>query len=1045
MIPVNLKRLLAGTLRRQLVVGMTLVVAITMSLFVWDLTRRQQSVVLEQQSELATALARSVASSSAVWVASRDFSGLQEVLQSLSHHPDLRHAIVLDLNGQILAHSDPGRRGQYLTDLPQEGELTVLQRTPGLVDVASPVMLADRPIGWVRIGLARDSIDDKLAQVTRGGLFYALIAIVLSIIFASLAGRYLTRRLNAIQRVVDAVQAGDSALRAVVPGDDEAAMLARQFNGMLDTLAQRGKALKESEGFKSIILNSVAAEIAVIDRDGVIQAVNDRWRRFSIENGIDPGKPAPHTDVGTNYLAVCAGSTAFASNQALDARSGIQSVLDGKLSSFSLEYPCHSPHQQRWFTMIVMPLGLDPIDRVVVTHTDITAQKLAQAALEESLEFGKKLIGSMQDGFSVLDTRGCATDANPALCRMTGFTREELMGVGAPFPYWPPEEYENIQQAFRRTLDGVASSYELTFMRKNGQRFPVIVSPSTIKDSRGNILSYIATVKDITERKNAEIVRRESDQRLAVIVDTALDALITMDSIGKITNWNTQAEAVFGWVRDEAIGQSLAQLIVPPPFREAHNRGMARYVAGGASVVLNKRVEMTALRKNGMEFPVELAITPVRVGSELFFSAFLRDISKRKQAEAARAALEGQLRESQKMQAIGTLAGGIAHDFNNALATIMGNVELAREDARTNPLALESLEEIRKAGSRARDLVQQILSFSRRQPTERKLIALAPIIGESARLLRATLPARLALDVHCDENVPAVVADATQIQQVLINLATNSMQAMRSGPGRIAIRLDTVRLDRAMADRHPVLHELYEKCPGETVRLTVSDDGPGMDAVTLPRIFEPFFTTKAVNEGTGLGLSVVHGIVQTHDGAIEVESQPGKGSAFTIYLPICQKQPGEPVPVQQAAVEAVARQLAAPAHILYLDDDESLVFLVQRLLERRGYRVSVFTDQEDALAALRAEPAAFDVVVTDYNMPGKSGLDVARAARMIRADLPVAIATGFIDEALQAAAEGAGVCELIFKANEVEGLCDAFVRLAQSVVSKRIVSDKVLN
>jgi signal transduction histidine kinase/ActR/RegA family two-component response regulator len=412
------------------------------------------------------------------------------------------------------------------------------------------------------------------------------------------------------------------------------------------------------------------------------------------------------------------------------------------------------------------------------------------------------------------------------------------------------------------------------------------------------------------------------------------------------------------------------------------------------------------------------------------------DITERKRAEAARLSLEAQLRESQKMEAIGTLAGGIAHDFNNALATILGNAELARQDASANPKALESLEEIRKAGSRARGLVQQILSFSRRQPTERKLLTLATVIEECARLLRATLPSRIALEVHCDADAPQVLADSTQIQQVVINLATNAMQAMPSGHGRIAIRLDTVRLDAPWVNEHPVLHALHDKRPGRTVRLAVIDNGPGMDADTLARIFEPFFTTKAVDEGTGLGLSVVHGIVQAHEGAIEVESQPGKGSIFTLYLPVAVTADDAPVHDSAAArapAQRAPENAKGGARILYLDDDESLVYLVQRLLERRGYRVSGYTDQREALDAIRADPAMFDLVVTDYNMPGMSGLDVARSARAIRADLPIAIASGFIDETLRSQAESAGVHELIFKANEVEELCDAFERLAQTV------------
>lgn len=411
-----------------------------------------------------------------------------------------------------------------------------------------------------------------------------------------------------------------------------------------------------------------------------------------------------------------------------------------------------------------------------------------------------------------------------------------------------------------------------------------------------------------------------------------------------------------------------------------------------------------------------------------------RHQARRRRDEASSAALEAQVREAQKLAAVGTLAGGIAHDFNNILATILGNTALARSDVGANPdAALESLEEIQKAATRARDLVQQILSFSRRSPTEKKPIELMSVVEESARLLRATLPGRLKLRVNCAAGGVTVLADQTQILQVLINLATNAMQAMREGQGCINMVLDTLTLDAVPVSTRPQLQALHADHPEHIARLVVSDDGPGMDAATLERIFEPFFTTKPPGEGTGLGLSVVHGIVQAHGGAIEVQSAPGKGTAFTIYLPAA-KWTGE-APNATVAARAAASVIAdgrnERRHILYLDDDKALVSLMKRLLERRGYRVSSFDRQEEALAALRAAPDAFDVVVTDYNMPGMSGLDVARAVRTIRADLPVAVASGFVDVALRENADQAGVLEVIFKADDLETFCAAVQRLIE--------------
>jgi PAS domain-containing protein len=281
----TLQRLLLGSLRRQMVTGMVLTVALMMSAFVWDLTQRQQQVVLEQQSRQAVGIARSVAVTGSIWLASRDVSGLQEIVLGLSNYPDLRYAMVLDTQGQVLAHTEPMRRGQYLTDLPATAELQVLQRGAHLVDVFSPVLLNARPIGWVRVGLAGTA--------------------------------------------VSAVESGQSGLRVEVSGTDEAAQLARQFNTMLDALAQRDRALKDSESFKTVILDSVAAEIAVIDSNGVIVAVNEQWRRFALDNSILPGQPAPQTGVGANYLNACQSGDDLASVGAALARDGIRAVLGG--------------------------------------------------------------------------------------------------------------------------------------------------------------------------------------------------------------------------------------------------------------------------------------------------------------------------------------------------------------------------------------------------------------------------------------------------------------------------------------------------------------------------------------------------------------------------------------------------------------------------------------------------------------------------------------------------------------------------------------------
>jgi PAS domain S-box-containing protein len=510
-------------------------------------------------------------------------------------------------------------------------------------------------------------------------------------------------------------------------------------------------------------------------------------------------------------------------------------------------------------------------------------------------------------------------------------------------------------------------------------------------------------------------VLKESDERNRTMLAVSPDG-IWIHTNARIIYVNDALVKMLGYDSPrELVGREIFEFFVPE-YREKLRQRVDQVVTKLAPRAPLAQAAM--LRRDGSRLEVETTAAGFRQNDALCSVAFIRDITERQLAEARRAQLEAQLRESQKMEALGTLAGGVAHDFNNALAAITGNVELARQDVGLSHPALVSLEEIGKASRRAKDLVQQILTFGRRQKLERKPTALALVVVESARLMRATLPASVTLRVDCKADTPAVLADATQVKQILLNLCGNALQAVQDmeRPGVIEVRLEACTLGEARGDLRP----------GQYACLTVQDNGSGMDEATRSRVFEPFFTTKPVGKGTGLGLSVVHGIVKAHEAGIEVESTLGEGSAFRIYFP---------------TAEASVTEIAAPApgaapvhvkgqHVLYVDDEEAIVFLMQRLLERQGYRVSGYTDPREALAAARADPGQFDLAVTDYNMPGMSGLDVAQALKAIRADLPVVLASGFITEELRAKAPACGVDAMIYKPDTADELCRAVARFA---------------
>jgi signal transduction histidine kinase len=391
------------------------------------------------------------------------------------------------------------------------------------------------------------------------------------------------------------------------------------------------------------------------------------------------------------------------------------------------------------------------------------------------------------------------------------------------------------------------------------------------------------------------------------------------------------------------------------------------------------------------------------------------DVRERIDAERARRiALEEQLRESQKMEAIGTLAGGIAHDFNNIMGALLGNLALAQEDVGSSHPAAPSLQQVHQAALRARSLVQQILVFSRRQPTELANQPLLPLVREAVALLRATLPAGVSLETVLPATPVHVMCDPTQIQQVLLNLCTNAWHAMKGDSGRIEIGLEALLFEDPSQRPRGLASDAV-------VRLWVSDDGKGMDEATLKRVFEPFFTTKPVGQGTGLGLSVVHGIVTAHGGAISVESWPGRGSRFDIYLPQAAAEPDEDKKGGTVGSH-FNPSLGQGEHVLYLDDDEVMCLMVEHLLKRTGYRITTIGDPKAALALIQERPQAFDIVVTDYNMPQLSGIEVVRQLAALRADLPVIVSSGLVTDTLRAQAYQAGARAVMHKERSVEEL-----------------------
>jgi PAS domain S-box-containing protein len=646
-----------------------------------------------------------------------------------------------------------------------------------------------------------------------------------------------------------------------------------------------------------------------------------------------------------------------------------------------------------------------------------TAAQASFSMVDESRALLAAIVESSQDAIISRDMQGRITSWNRAAERLFGYRAPEVIGQSI-FKLFGPDDRASFYSNQRLLSDGLdLPAYENTAVTRDGRRFLAMVHCSPIVDSQGQLLGVAASVHDASEaRRMQEDVRRRKSN-LRAIADNATVGISVMQS-GRRVFANRTLAGMLGYTIEELLTHHNADVV-----REDLRTEIVTTYQRQSRGQFDQSTGRTVLvRKDGGEVPVSWTAVPTEWNGLAAVMTFVSDITGQLREQAQTARLEAQVRESQKLDAIGTLAAGIAHDFNNVLSTIIGNTELARADVGEQHPAHESLNEIGKASRRARNLVEQILTFGRRQTREKSALMLAPAVAEAVSMLRATLPASVQVEVHFETGLPAVVADTTQIHQVILNLCTNAWHAMQGRRGRIEIRGERVHLVEAATLTHGSLMS------GDHVCLLVRDNGSGMDASTLGKIFDPFFTTKPVGEGTGIGLSVVHGIVREHGGAIDVKSEPGKGTDVRMYFPPSADMPEQ----EQDPTASPPAAFAADARVLYVDDDEALVWLTTRLLKRAGYQVSGFLKPMQALEKMRSDPGGFDLVVTDFNMPVMNGLEFAREVLALRPDVPFAIASGYVSDDLRAKAAALGVYEVIYKPDTVDDLVAEVKRLLTS-------------
>jgi PAS domain S-box-containing protein len=580
----------------------------------------------------------------------------------------------------------------------------------------------------------------------------------------------------------------------------------------------------------------------------------------------------------------------------------------------------------------------------------------------------------------------------PGLTELAGYRPED---PDTPYDWWlarvHPDDRERVHGIYQATVAAGDFEAEYRFQTHDGRYVHVLDRARFVRDSSGRPIRMVGSMVDISARTHADAVLRESAARHRAVVESAMDGFVAMDHEGRITEFNPAAERMFGRARADVVGRELAEVIVPAAFRDAHRRGLARYLATGESTLLGGRIEVTGLRADGSEFPVELTVTVMRSGGPPSFNAYVRDLTDRKRADAARSSLELQLQQAQKMEAVGRLAGGVAHDFNNMLTVITGRAHMMLSRLRPGEPMHRDVELIQKTSQRAVALTSQLLAFSRKQVVQARVLELGPLVTDMVPMLQRMIGEDVELVVEPVRGTGRVKVDPSQMQQVLMNLVVNARDAMPNG-GRVVVGVRDVEVDEAAALGQTNLP------PGSYVALTVGDTGVGMDAETIAHVFEPFFTTKEKGKGTGLGLSTVYGIVEQSHGHVTVESVVGEGTTFTIRLPRAEEE-------VTASAAAEPRRLRTTARtVLVVDDEPEVLELATEILRRVGYAVLEAGDGPKALEVAGGHAGDIHLLVTDMVMPGMSGRDLAERLREQRHALPVLYISGFVQDASARAA-----------------------------------------
>jgi PAS domain S-box-containing protein len=643
------------------------------------------------------------------------------------------------------------------------------------------------------------------------------------------------------------------------------------------------------------------------------------------------------------------------------------------------------------------PIGFRGIVR------DVTERKQAEEALRESEEKYRRLFENTGTAIFIAEEGMTISHVNAMCEKLTGYSRDEIEGKMKTIDFVADEEVERIKAYHigrRETDSNIPTEYELRLVDRQGSIKNVIIQIGMIPNTKQSIASII----DITPLKETEEALRESEERYRNFIDNAPIGMYTINTKGEFTYANKKLLEMTGYKLEDSLNKSFHPIVHPEDLPMVQEKIQKRIDGKGTTAPYEIKIFDASGRIMWVKIQSESIYETDENGNNRIreMQSFVEDITEQMFFEEEKKRLQEQLQQVQKMEAIGILAGGIAHDFNNILSPIMVHSEMGMMKVPPDNPVHQHFDEIFKAGERATDMVKQILTFSRKEEGKRAALKIIPIIKEVLKMLRSTIPTTIDIQQNLEAESDTVLADPTQIHQIIVNLGTNAAHAMRGRGGTLNVSLAQEELDSETAAQYSDLN------PGSYLKLTMSDTGCGMNEETMQKIFDPYFTTKEPGEGTGMGLAVVHGIVKSYGGDITVESEPGKGTTFHVLLARVETKIS---PIKKRKIELPS----GTERLLFVDDEKGVIDSIQPMLEILGYKVTARTSSIEALQAFRHKAYEFDLVITDMTMPNMTGKELARKMMSIRSDIPVILCTGFSEQIDEDRAKEMGISAFVMK------------------------------